>query len=216
MRVDFILLFLAVSSYSASLPLGLGIFKWKFLSFELKILSAYLFFSLLTDIITLHLAVNSINNHHLLYVFTVLEYSLFSIIYYRIFNSRQLKTVIVVIAILFFAVVLLTLYIEGASSYPSIPRTCESVIFTIFAILYFYKILRTGSGSRVERNAIFWYNGGILVYFAGSLLFFSLSSFILEHASLDMQQKLFTTPAFLNIVQKLLFTIGIWVSQRKK
>ena len=120
------------------------------------------------------------------------------------------------IAILFFMIVLLNLYKEGTSTYAAISRTVESAIFSIYAVIYFYRILRTSSGLRVEKDAIFWYNGGILVYFAGSLLFFSLSSFILEHASLDMQRKVFITPVILNIVQKLLFTIGIWVSQRKK
>ena len=216
MNVDFIQLILTTSSYSAILPLGLSIFKWKYLTSELKILGAYLFLYSLADIAALQLANNRINNLHLVHVLTVLEFALFSGIYYKIFRSVYLKRIIVVIAILFFMVVLLNLYKEGTSTYAAISRTVESAIFSIYAVIYFYRILRTSSGLRVEKDAIFWYNGGILVYFAGSLLFFSLSSFILEHASLDMQRKVFITPVILNIVQKLLFTIGIWVSQRKK
>lgn len=216
MDVDLIQLILTASSYSAILPLGLGIFNWKYLNFNLKILSVYLFLSALIDITTLQLANNLINNLPLLYVFTVLEFTLFSLIYYNIFRPLRLKKTVIAMAVLFFLVVILSLYNQGASTYASIPRTLECALFTFYAITYFYRILSTSFVARVEKDAMFWYNGGILVYFAGSLLFFSLSSFILEHASLGMQQKLFITPAILNIVQKLLFTIGIWVSQRKK
>ena len=216
MRIDPILLLLAVSSYSAILPLGLGVFKWKHLSFKLKILSAYLLLSLLTDIVTLQLAINSINNLSLLYVFTVLEFSLFSTIYHKIYRSLRLKRIIIIIAMFFLGLVIVNLYKEGIGSYATAPRTVESIIFTTYSIIYFYQILSGSFVFKVEKDAMFWFNGSILVYFAGLLLFFSLSSYILEHASIDMQRILFTTPAILNIVQKLLFTIAIWVSQRKK
>ena len=216
MHVDFILLIVAVSSYSAILPLGLSIFKWKYLSFELKILSVYLLLSFLTDITTLQLAINSINNLPLLYVLTVLEFPLISLIYYKIFRSSYLKRIIVAMAITFFFIVIFNLYNEGISNYAALPRTVESIIFTVYSIILFYKMLRSGVDFRIEKNETFWFNGSILVYFAGTLLFFSLSSYILEHASLDTQRKLFTTPAILNIVQKLLFTIAIWISQRRK
>lgn len=216
MRIDPILLLLAVSSYSAILPLGLGVFKWKHLSFELKILSAYLLLSLLTDVVTLQLAINSINNLSLLYVFTVLEFLLFSTIYYKIYRSLRLKRVIIIVAIVFLGVVVFNLYEQGIASYATAPRTIESIIFTTYSIIYFYQIVRGSFAYKVEKDSMFWFNGGILVYFAGSLLFFSLSSYILEHASIDMQRNLFTTPAILNIVQKLLFTIVIWISPRKK
>lgn len=216
MSVDFLQLILTTSSYSAILPLGLGIFKWRSLSFELKILSAYLFLSLLTDITTLQLANNLINNLPLLYVLTMLEFALFSWVYHRIFESFHLKKAVIVIAALFFLIFVVSLYQNGVSSYATAPRTVESIVFTIYAILYFNQILKGNHSFGLEKDTMFWFNGGLLVYFAGSLLFFSLSSFILEHASLEMQRKLFTTPAILNIVQKLLFTIAIWVSQRKK
>ncbi len=216
MDIDFILLFLAISSYSAILPIGLSIFRWKYLSFELKILSVYLFLSLITDITTFQLAVNHVNNLYLLYVFTLIEFGLFSWVYHRIFESFYLKKAVIVIAALFFLIFVVSLYQNGVSSYATAPRTVESIVFTIYAILYFNQILKGNHSFGLEKDAMFWFNGGLLVYFAGSLLFFSLSSFILEHASLEMQRKLFTTPAILNIVQKLLFTIAIWVSQRKK
>lgn len=216
MDVDYIQLILTSSSYSAILPLGLGIFKWKYLSFELKILSAYLLLFFLIDITALQLANDRVNNMHLLYAITVLEFVLFSAIYYKILRLFHLKTVVIIIAVLFSIVIILNLYKQGLSSYASVPRTLESIIFTIYAILYFYTILKEGHGFVTEKDAMFWFNGGILFYFAGSLLFFSLSSYILEHASLDLQRNLFVTPVILNIVQKLLFAIAIWVSQPKK
>ena len=216
MDVDFIQLIITASSYSAILPLGLSIFNWKYLSFELKILSVYLLLFFLIDITALQLANNRVNNMHLLYAITVLEFTLFSWIYYKILKSAQLKKIVLVIATFFLIIVLLNLYKQGLSSYASVPRTLESIIFTVYPILYFYTMLKGGHGFVAEKDSMFWFNGGILFYFAGSLLFFSLSSYILEHARLDLQRNLFVTPAILNIVQKLLFAIAIWVSQRKK
>lgn len=216
MTVDFIKLILTTSSHSALIPLGLGIFRWKRLSYELKILSAYLLLSAIIDIISAHYAHRNINNLAIYYLFTFLEFIIFSYLYYIIYDKIRLKRLIQWIAILFSVFIIADVYIEGSQSYAAIPRTVESIIFTIYSTIYLYFVLGENENASLKNESLFWINGGVLVFFAGTLLFFSLSTFILANADLELQKKLFITPSILNIIQKILFTISIWISITRK
>ncbi len=216
LTIDLIEPILIISSYSALIPLSLSIFGWKRLSFDLKILSAYLLFSIVIDLTTSYFAHRGVNNHFLLYLLTIIEFSIFSYLYFRFFAYANLRKLVIGITLLFFAFLAYYGLKEGINNYATIPRTFESIIFTVYAITFLFLVLKEDGHLIAKEESAFWINSGVLVYFAGLLLFNSLSSYILNNADLELQRKLFITPSILNILQKILFTVSIWISIMKK
>ncbi len=216
MTIELIDLILIISSYSALIPLSLSIFGWKRLSFDLRILSAYLLTSFLFDQATNYFAQRSINNHFLLVFFSLIEFSIFSILYYRMFSQEKGKKIVAGLAGVFICFLVIYAFMEGLESYATVPRTVESIVFTLYAIVFLFLVLNFDKRNSAKDESIFWFNSAVLVYFAGSLLFNSLSSFILNNTDHELQQQLFLTPSILNIIQKVLFTISIWVNIARK
>lgn len=152
-----------------------------------------------------------INNLPLLHVLTFIELIFLSLTYYYAFSGVVIRRAVIILCAggLLFTVINV-LFLESIWAYNSNSLSVESLLLVVFSVLYFYQMLQKPELTPIEKQAFFWINSGVLVYFAGNIFIFVFMRVIIEF-NLD-RSDYYTTyiHSILNITCNLLFGIGLW------
>lgn len=88
-------------------------------------------------------------------------------------------------------------------------RSIEALIIIILSVLWYIKIVSESGVERAKYVGVNYIVAGLLIYFSGSLLLFSYSSYIQEMA-LQESRNLWTFHTLLFAQLSILITIGLW------
>lgn len=204
-----------ISAATIFLPITISVVKFKILENELKTLSIFLYIAAVFEIIFITLANYSINNLPFFHLWTIIEFFLLGLIFYRVFTHHLSKKAIIVTIIAFVAfAVINALFIQTIYEFNTIARAVESFLLILLALLFFYKVFQESTVMRLEKYPMFWINSGILVYFCGSFFLFIFSNYILEQSRNELYAY-WGIHSALNIVLNLFFAMGLWYSPQK-
>ena len=205
-----------IAQLSLALPILIALFRFKRFTKLYWTLASLLLVAAIISYGAFILYQNKANNMYLLHIYTVLEYALWSMFYYQLFERKFVKKVIVSLLILFvlFAVTN-TLYWQSLQVYNSYSRSVEGAFLLCFAIAWFYKVFVNGKIIKLETHPVFWINAGVLVYFSGSLLLFVTNNFLVKISRQHFFEAWALHGLFL-IIHYLLIAIGIWLIKYKK
>lgn len=134
-------------------------------------------------------------------------------VYYLAFDSKAFKG-FASIGLAYIAFFLVDLFFFQPGQLSSFSITLTSLVFIIFSILYFLKLMRDLPTIQIQRLPMFWINTAVLVYFAGSFFVFLLRDYLIEVLH-DNQIMYWSFHNMLNITKNLLFAIGLWQGNRK-
>jgi hypothetical protein len=196
-------LHVTLSQLSSFAPFLGGLFKFKHLKRDTKILFAFFTVALITEAIVKILAYNKINNLWLFHVFTIVEYSFWVIVFSFWQKEHNVKKILKV-SILIFAIIWLVnliFSIERFSEYNNVSRSIESILLTAIALFTIYNSYLE-SYVELYKNYIFCFSIGVLIYFSGNFLFFSLGSSIVNGIDVG------TIHSILNISANLCYLRG--------
>jgi len=194
------------------LPLAVGITRFGKLSAPLRILCLLLGYSVLNTAITMWLAALEINNLFFFNIYTIVELALIGWVFHTMFGSKNMKITvsILVITVLVFALSNI-LFMQNVDILDNLTLGVESLLFTLLALLFFYKVFRESKVQQLERYPLFWLNSGMLLYFAGNLFVFIFSNYILMETQ-NVFHAEWGIHSILQITSNLIYTIGIWLS----
>jgi hypothetical protein len=98
--------------------------------------------------------------------FTVLEFLIFNLVFYRFIYSAILRNVIV-LASIFFPVGCIYYWITNntISSFPYHLSVVEAFYFVGICLTYFYELFQTAPTKELTKEPSFWIATGVLVYF---------------------------------------------------
>lgn len=181
-------------------------------SIELKVISWYIFLSVVIQFLSQYLAYQKIHNLYLLHIFVPASFICFSIFYQKVFASFLNRTILWWILGLFiiFSIVN-SLYWQTIETFNSYALSLESVLLIIYSLSLFALLLN--ESVREEKKAILssirWINSGILIYYTSGLLIFYFGD-LLTHFSKERFEISWLFHSIIYIVQFICISIGLW------
>ncbi|GAB3503301.1 hypothetical protein [Emticicia fontis] len=203
--VSFVLLF----------PLAIAVYRWKYLKKELKPIGYYLAFALFSQLVATFSVFFTNNNTPYLHFYTVVEFGLISWFYKEYLGNFINKKIIYAFFIGFAIFAFINaFYIQSIYEQNAYPRGLECLFVVFYAIMAYYKTLKSLEIISIEKSPLFWINAGFLFYFAGSLFLFVLGNLILTQ---DIQLSMLTWAIHAGILglMYIFIGIGLWHSPRQ-
>lgn len=203
-------LFYYTSTYSTLIPiLFFLIFIQKCKKEKiLKIVFYYSCILFLTDTATFFLSMKAVIFSY--FIFTNIEYLLFSSLFYILITNTQLKKIIIISNAAFIIFSITYFMIVGNHALDSIPIGVETIFILFFAFFYLYEQMESTSQTLIYDRYAFWFVAGIMIYLAGSFFIYIFSNQVDKETRYLywMFTNLFT------IVKNILFAIGILIYKK--
>jgi hypothetical protein len=195
---------------SLAIPLICSLIRFRTLNNELRVLFLYIVVSSVTEVISLQLALNQLQNYVVQNLFTVVECSLLMYIYFLRFEGILTRRLILVLYSVFIIVAFIfMILLGGLSRADNLISACESCLFIALSWSYFYKLMQEKNIERLNQFYFAWINAAILIYFSMTFFVFLFNKVI---GSLDnsLYRLIYTLHLFTNISFNILLGIGIW------
>lgn len=197
------------------IPIIIGIYRFNHLD---KITFGILLFALIYlgfNIPILILWWYKTSNLYLINVYTIFEFLIISYIFILAFKNFTPKYLLEIIIILFTSFSVIKLFwIEESAFFDSYQKIIECLIFIILSLLYFYKISKELIITHLNRDSMFWFSVGVLLYFSGGLFIFIFSNYLLNYSK-ELRLNIWGIHAFFLILFHLIISISLWVSPKK-
>jgi len=171
----------------------------------LRVIFIYIIYSLINDVIILILYSKRIPLLIPLSLFTVIEYTLFSLFFFSLSDNRKFKSFVILLSILFYSLALINFFFLGKSKkFDSLPATLEAVLIIIYCIYYFYAQLNKPQVSFIYSTFHFWITIGIFLYLAGTFFLFVQASILSDKE----RSNFWIINLISNILKNILFSIS--------
>lgn len=184
-----------------------------------KILGIHILISVFTEFSSTLLWSFKINNIFMLHIYTLEEFAMLSWFYATIITGRDWKYFFQSCLIVFTILTLLnSTFIQTLSVNNTYARGLESLIFMVYALICFNKLINAPSSSlpRPYYLGILLINSGILIYFTSSSLLFTLSNYLRKPELTEARMIVWACHAFFSIVYYLLLFFGLWIIRRSR
>lgn len=208
-----------ISVYSILIPLAVFIFarNRKKLPTGIWLLGALLLASGLSDMLCLLLyKYFGINPNTIVSIYLCVQFILLSSIYRTAFSVPSYKKIISITGVLFaiFAVINL-FFIQGVTGFNTNLFTISSIVFVLYSIFYFYRLIRELPEPFIERMYMFWINTAVFIYFGLNLfLFVTVDRLILKADNQFLLSWGLHNGS--NALKNVIFTIALYVSSLDK
>jgi hypothetical protein len=184
---------------------------------ELKVISWYVFVSVIVQFLSQYLAAQKINNLYLLHIFVPVSFVFFSVFYQKVFEHFIHRNVLWCILVVFVCLSTFnSVYWQDISSFNSYTLSLESALLIIYSLSLFALFLN--ESVRKEKKTVLasllWINAGILMYYASGLLIFYFGD-LLMHISKVRFRISWLFHSFIYVVQFTCISIGLWKYQKK-
>ncbi|NCI48388.1 hypothetical protein GWC95_00545 [Sediminibacterium roseum] len=111
----------------------------------------------------------------------ILSFAILALLFYRM-NSRSLKKLVPVSAVVFTVVTVYSLWsLDGIDSYSSIVSALASFIITACCLVFFYwRLVHDTKTPGLTNSALFWIIIGIFTYYTGSFFIFISYNYLIQ------------------------------------
>lgn len=201
-----------ISSFSSSLPLLIGLTRYKYLTNSLKILLLFFLMYFVGDAYTIWLGILMQNNLFVLNIYPILGTLLLSASYLLVIQNTAGKQIIAGSAILLSCTCLLAFKYDSVS-------TVELFIYKLYVVLvvliHFNDILSDLRVKNILSHSMFWISASLIIYAMGTLFVSLFSTVIFNPAIVD--DATFDTYWNLNnilfIIMIVLASVGLWFAK---
>lgn len=196
-------------------PVMIGIYRYKLLELPKRLILALMTCSVVANVVQVVLGLYKVNNLLVGHLYVLAEFSLIACIY-KIILSKFIPAKAFWVMLLGFIVFSLfnAFYIQGWQGTNSYQRTTECVLLFFVVLLYFYKTLKELQVQQIEREPMFWFSVGLLLYFSGALFIFIFSNYLLRYSQ-DLGITFWIVHDFFLILFYISATIALWINPKK-
>ena len=205
-----------VAYLSSSLPLFLGILRYKYLLLSSKLIILYFLLYFLIETYAIWLSILRINNLYLQNIETMVGTGVVLAISVSCLPSRAWKQSAIILAILCLIVNFLT---YQSSTVSSVGLSTFRLYAMIFSLGYYNKILTDVSVKNILVHTMFWFATGLLLYASGTFFIMLLSQYWYKDSSqvsTEIFDKYWNVSQVLFIIFSCLSAYGIWLSKYDK
>ena len=211
----FLIWFLDYVQYVLILPFSIGIYNFKYCKNESKVVFLYVLLGIVFELISRVLAYLKFHNTlPLLHLYTVLEFSIIWLFYYRyfkIFYSQNGMKILLLLFVLF--AIFNALFLQKIDTFNTYARGLESLILISLTLMAFNKIMVELDTRYPTNQPVFWINTGFLFYFSGNLVVFMLSNYFKNDNQLLLVA--WGIHAILMAILNCFIAIGLWKLRRQ-
>jgi hypothetical protein len=216
-----LMLFSTVSEVSILIPVAIILLKRKFLSTELRILTAYVvvtlirnFFGVTSDILYY---TGSGKNFHTLFFYnwhSIVGFYIIAFLYFRLVHHKYWKIFIIIAFLIFtfFSALEIpsgSITEIGTGSFNNYTYTASSLIVLIIVLAYFYQLLQDLKVENITKFPYFWVSVGLLFYFGGNLF---VNLFLIKAAKTTNQMTWGIINSALSILFHFTISLAFWYS----
>ncbi|GAB4025696.1 hypothetical protein [Spirosoma koreense] len=202
-----------ITHLSSSLPIFLGLLRYKYLSNALKLVIVFFLFYFLKETYATWLAVLKENNYYLQNIETMVETLILLAIGFACFDAPSWRRFAVVLAIICVSVSLYT-YKSDAISSGSLSSFRLFAIF--FCLSYFNKILTDVKVKNILLHPLFWFVTGLFIYTTGTFFIVLFSEYWykdINKVPAEIFDRYWNGGLVLLIIFSCLSALGFWTSK---
>lgn len=197
------------------LPLSVGAFRFKKLSYQQKNMLLLVVIWFVLDGIGRILWINATSNLFLGHAHTLLEFLLLTRVFYLSLGSFAPRRFFPIVGLSFtLLAVANTIFVQALDLNNSYIKLLESLLLISFSLMYFFKVGKEMKISRPENEPMFWISTAVLIYFSGSIFIFLNANFILLYSE-DLGIRIWFIHAVFFILFSILITISFWKNQKR-
>jgi hypothetical protein len=184
--------------------------RYKAFDNVLKVLFFYLIICAITEAVSYLLAINKIHNYFVRHLFTFLECTLITTIYFLHFQTNTIRNFIKGFYFVFFSLSLVIMVFNGGYSGPdNILSSYEACLFIGLPLYFLYKEINDRSVPRLNEYYFFWLNSAILIYFGISFFLFLFGVFI-EKTDSNVYNYFRGVSLSVNVIYNTLLAVSVW------
>ncbi|UOQ74576.1 hypothetical protein [Hymenobacter cellulosilyticus] len=201
-----------ISLLTYLLPLGMGIWRWRYLSPAHK---KILWFVLLAGIVLNSLSeigrVVWHNNHAFVYLTNWAETLFLSWAFYLSFRSETIRRRFLWAVMAFGAVALVqVVFLRGPYASNTYARIAQCILLVGAALAYFEQTLQELRNIRLNQDPMFLVSTGVLIYFAGSLMVYVLEDSMYAQKQFGQVWIMYSIQFVLLIIFNLLLALALY------
>lgn len=202
-----------LSVYSVLLPLGLGLIIFKHLEVNSRIVILLLLFASISQL-TSYLTSNRNIIWSFYNMYTVADSILWAIIFYRSSSYPLFKAGILLIIFCLTAWSVILFYYIGPGTRFFPQMVClNSLIQLVCVLFYFYQRYRSEQILALEKEPIFWFCLGLLIYAPCTYFLFAFFNVIQAEKKFSY---LWTIHYLLNSLMYFIFSVGMYVNIKRQ
>ena len=191
-----------ISSYSSlAIPIVLWVQRPTRLDFTFRLLLIYAISAFIGDRIPGLIGASHTTARALSFVFTTIEYVLFTLFFYQFFQRKSYKKWVIVGSVIFVIMVILELMKFSFVYYSRFNAGTGVLLIISYCLLLFHEWLMDDPMEIIYEKAAFWIALGCLVYVSGSFFFFIT-------VGKQWEQNWLIHSVF-NLLKNILFTMAI-------
>lgn len=198
-----------VSEVSELAPLIIG-YSCRIRQLPYRIIVGFFTVSAPLKLISLVTARMHMNNMILFHILALCEVIfLYSFFNWILFNRVRIWGITALIV----ANLLDTLFLEGLMEFNAIAWSVNTFVLLCLGLTVFYRFFVSLEELHLEKNATFIITSGLMIYFAGAMFTYILSSKILSGQAADFFHNAWIIQSFSNIIKNLIVGYGLWLAR---
>ena len=216
------MILLLVSSFPLLISLVISIVLYKRL--RPKWMRLFTWFMLFSEIVSIagyqYSATFKASNHFIFNMFLLVQFMFFFGIFYKSFQSKQLKKLAFAVSVGFLIFTILSFLSvfkkEGFYVFNSTVYMVGSFLTILFCLLFFVSLFKSEGIINYFQIPMFWIATGLLFYFVGNFVYLGFIDYIIAN-NLDKEGAIYRFITFtLSLLLYTLFTIGFLSNQTLK
>jgi hypothetical protein len=157
-------------------PFVVGLLNWKRLDDKLKMIFYLVTIACLINSYTVYLFLMKKHNAWLIHIYTILEFFLIAIFYYKLFERITFKRIVIGLMIVFGVIVTINkIYLESFEKIDNYSLTISAILLLIISSMYLVEYLINNLIVSI-RDYRLLLTVGFMVYFGANLFIFALSN----------------------------------------
>lgn len=165
---------------------------------------------ILNDGITFYLREQNQLNLWVYHYYVPIQFCLITVLYSYMLKSMVSNRVMFFTGVSFVIFSLInTLFLQDTSQFNTNSILISNIVFVVFALLFFYQLLKKPLVKKLEHLPQFWINLAILIYYSSSSVLFYMVNHVVK-VDTESLTIIWSVNIGLYIILNCLYSIGLW------
>lgn len=192
---------------------GLTVYLYKQTPRYLKLLTPFLLFTSVINILSQLMALKYGTNHPTQNIYSAVEAPFYLLFLREVIRNNTVKKIAVYTSFLFLVAAAINMLIQGIKTFHLPVMLAGSFLILSFCCYYFYELIKKPVFTALTRQPEFWICSGMLFFYASTLPVFAASSF-LENFATSTLDLLGMFLLIANYVYYAMLMVGFLVNMR--
>jgi hypothetical protein len=195
------------SVFSVIIPFSAGISTIKRQKSDLRLLLVLFGFATIVELYTFHQALHHLPLHWVHHIYAPVEYAFYAWIFSLWHEDRVFKKAIRLSIVVFMAICILDIAnLKGLNGLNGFTASVACLFYVAMSAYTIFRIMKGDEGA-ISKDFRFWIASALLIYSAGSLIYFAFSSYVFSVT-------IWSIHSALNIVANVLYGMGFLCQYR--